>query len=105
VVQADSWAVEWRVVKTWAGTGMKETESFEVASREWRINWSMTDPTFKGAGILQICVHNENDQLVSLAANTNNPGSDTSYVRGKGRFYLKISSANCKWKVTVEDQR
>lgn len=64
----------------------------------------MTDPVFEGAGILQIYVHNEKDELVSLAANTNKPGSDTSYVRGKGRFYLKINSGNCKWKVTVEDQ-
>jgi hypothetical protein len=31
-----AWA-EWRPVKSWAGTGMKQTESFEIASREWRI--------------------------------------------------------------------
>jgi hypothetical protein len=65
----------------------------------------MSDPTVKGAGWLQIYVHDDKDQLVSLAANIKEPGGDTTYYGSTGRFYLKINSANCKWKVSVEDQR
>lgn len=64
----------------------------------------MTDPVFKGAAIFQIYVHDEDDRLVSLAADTTQPGTDRSYVQGKGRFYLTIRAANCKWKVSEEDQ-
>lgn len=94
----------WRSLKSWSGTGTKQTESFDTASREWRINWSMSDPALPGAGILQIFVYDQNDKLVSLAANTTQPTSDTSYVRGKGNYHLMINSGNCKWRVTVEDQ-
>lgn len=102
---AASPVVTWQALKSWSGTGMKDTESFEPAGREWRITWTMSDPAFAGAGIFQIYVHDASDKLIALAANTQQPGSDTSYVRASGKFYLKISAANCRWKVTVEEQR
>jgi hypothetical protein len=92
-------------VKTWKGSGAKDTESFDVRSREWRITWETSNEPFANAGIFQIYVHNDKDELVSLAANKQGTGSDTSYVRGRGRFYLKINSANVDWSVIVEDQR
>lgn len=96
---------EWRVVQTWKGSGIKETETFSVASREWRIHWETRNEPFAGAGILQIYVHQEDGTLVSLAANKQGTGSDTSYVRSAGKHYLQINSANVDWVVTVEDQR
>ncbi len=101
----DARAVEWRSVKTWTGSGIKETEGFDIQSREWRVSWETKNEAFAGAGIFQIYVHNDKDELVSLAANKQGTGKDVSYVRGKGRFYLKINSGNVDWSVTVEDQR
>jgi hypothetical protein len=59
---------------------------------------------FAGAGIFQIYVHNDRGELVSLAANKQGTGRDTSYVRGKGRYYLMINSGNVEWSVAVEQR-
>jgi len=93
----------WRVVKSWTGSGIKQTESFRIASREWRISW--TTKNEKVAGLLQIFVYTDSGELVTLAANQQGAGSDVSYVRNTpGRYYLAINSANVDWTVTVEDQ-
>lgn len=98
-------ASAWTTVKTWSGEGTKERETFSVRSREWRINWKTSGEKFEGAGIFQIYVHSEDGALVSLAANKQGVGEDTSYVRSAGRHYLKINSANVHWRVEVQDQR
>lgn len=41
-------AAEWRSIKTWTGDGIKETESFATASREWRISWSFDKEQLPG---------------------------------------------------------
>lgn len=96
---------EWRTVASWKGEGIKDTETFSVQSREWRITWETKNEKMAGASIIQIYVYNEKDELVTLAANKQGVGKDTSYVRGQGKFYLKINSANVEWSVLVEDQR
>lgn len=98
------------MVKSWSESlTIQKTESFEVVSGEWRINWSMIEiGPIKGAGAFQIYVHAENGKVVSVAANTLSAGSktsDTSYFRSKGRFYLEINADSCKWKISVEDKR
>jgi len=99
-------AAEWQRVANWTGNGTKQTESFSVASREWRISWETTNEAFKGAGIFQIYVYDDEDKLVTLAANKQGVGKDTSYVRAApGRFHLMINSGNVDWSVVVEDQR
>lgn len=103
VVEAES--APWRTVKSWTGSGTKETESFDTSSSEWRINWITSSEAAKSDfAIFQIYVYDANGKQISVAANAQRPGSDTSYVHTKGRFYLKINSANCNWKIVVEDQ-
>jgi len=98
---------EWQTVADWSGSGIKQTESFTTASREWRIYWKTKNEAFAGAGLLQIMVYQaDNDALITLAANKQGTGSDVTYVRAKpGRYYLAINSANVEWVVRVEDQR
>ena len=91
---------EWTTLKQWAGTGAKETETFQTEAAEWRINW-----TNISGGLLQITVYDEAGKIVSLIANTTVVGKDTSYVHRKGRFYLTINAANSRWSVSVEDNR
>ena len=38
----------WRAVKSWGGNGIKETETFSVASREWRIKWESAKIKIRG---------------------------------------------------------
>jgi hypothetical protein len=97
----------WQEVAKWTGSGIKQTESFQINNREWRVSWQTTNEAFAGAGIFQIMVHRSSDDaLVTLAANKQGIGSDVSYVRGNpGRYYLAINSGNVNWSVRVEDQR
>lgn len=103
------WAQEgqWNTVKEWSGNGIKHTESFTIAEREWRIEWTASNEVLPGAGILQVMVHRaDDDQLVTLAANKQGAGRDVSYVRAApGRFYLTINSGNVDWRVRVQTRR
>ena len=84
---------------------MKETETFPVASREWRIRWRSSNEAFNG-GILQVYVYDDAGKIVGIPVNQGGPGADVSYVRsGPGMRYLKINGANIDWHVVVEDQR
>ncbi len=91
---------KWREVKNWSGSGAKTTESFAVSSSEWRVRWTASKSQY---GVFQIYVYDDKDRLVSLAANNQGGGSDTSYVRGAGRHHMMINAANVEWTVSVED--
>ena len=96
----------WKEVGRWSGAGQKQTESFEVASGEWRISYKTTTAV-SGVTLFQIYVYDAaTQQLVAVAANRAEAGSETSSVQGHGggRFYLMINTAN-NWSVAVEDQR
>jgi hypothetical protein len=94
----------WHEVKSWSGNGIKETESFQVASREWRISWRTRNEARPRAGIFQIYVKDSSGKLVSVAANKQGEGEDVSYVHSAaGEYYLTINSGNVDWKVVVED--
>lgn len=89
---------DWVTLKQWAGTGAKETETFQTEAGEWRVNWANLS-----GGLLQIYVYDEGGKLVSLLANTTGVGKDTSYVHKSGRFYLRINAANARWSISAED--
>ena len=94
-----------QLIKEWSGTGIKTTEPFTINSKPWAISWA-NNPTLIGGesmGILQIMVYNikNPDIPVTLAANTMEKGSDTSYIYETGTFYLTVNAANTQWTVQV----
>jgi hypothetical protein len=99
-------SAQWTTVKTWSGSGMKETETFTTTNREWRIKWTTSNEPFANVGLIQLFVYDGDGTMVTLAANKQGPGSDVSYVRSApGKHYLMINSANIDWDVTVEEER
>jgi hypothetical protein len=87
-------------VAEWQGASIKNTETFEVASKEWKIFWAT-----RGDSNFSITVYDANtDKMVDLVANIIGSGSDTSVIRGKGRFYLKILASQ-DYKIQIYDQR
>jgi hypothetical protein len=96
---------QWSSVKQWQGSGGKETESFTVASQDWRIDYS-TQPQKELGGEFQIYVYSaDSGRVVALPVNVRGKGQATNYVRaGPGRFYLKMSTST-NWTVGVEDKR
>jgi hypothetical protein len=91
---------DWKAIKSWSGDGISETESFATTAREWRLRWTAKN-TRTVPGTFSVSVHDaETDKLVSTATGL---GSQESYVRGKGRFYLKINAALVAWTVSAEE--
>lgn len=92
----------WIAMKSWQGSGSKETETFTVTGH-WRVDW-IYSPASSSGGVFQVFIYSaDGRQLLNLAANTLNGGSDTSFWAGPGTYYLKISSAGGDWKVGVQD--
>ncbi len=95
-------APEWKEVIRFEGESIKDTETFKVSSNEWRINWS-TKPGDMGEMNFQIYVYNADGDLESVAANIIGEGSDMSYIRGSGDYYLTINTAQ-PYTVIVEEK-
>lgn len=92
------------LVASWVGSGSKNTETFQVESSEWSVEWSLTPTT--SPGLLQIYVHDaDNDALIELVGNAvvDKQTSDVSVIRGSGRYYLKANGVNGDWKMSVYD--
>jgi hypothetical protein len=85
-------AMTWHEIVRWQGKSIKETETFHIPSREWRILWS-TKPGEYGDMNFSIIVYSSDGTMVNVAANTIGEGSDISYVRGSGDYYLSINTA------------
>lgn len=88
---------QWGTVKEWSGSGIKTTETFTIRDRQWRIHWT-------GSDLIQIFVYTESGDMAGLAANVVNGGSDVSYQRGAGDYYLTINASGT-WRVKVEETR
>jgi len=92
-----------RKVASWKGSGMKTTEPFTILRSPWVISWAHKVSEY--GGVLQIFVYKSDGNLVSLAANTMQSGSDVSYVYDTGTFYLNINAANTNWAVDVHESK
>ena len=94
-------APSWTEVASWTGSGIKETETFQTNSREWRITWELRDPN----GMLAVIAYEDGNPMPHVAVNQSGVGKDVSYVRtAPGPHYLNINGIG-DWSVTVEDQR
>jgi len=90
----------WHEIARWTGNSIKNTETFNVPSSEWRIRWS-TGPGQYGALNFQIFIYKADGSLAGVAANVIGEGSDTSFMRGRGSYYLTINTGQ-PYEVIVE---
>lgn len=88
------------VIASWSGSSTKNTETFHVPSKEWKISWD-THPGQYGDMNFQIYVYNSNGSLKNVAANVIGSSSDYSIIRDSGDYYLMINTAQ-PYKITVE---
>jgi hypothetical protein len=78
-----------RLIKKWEGSAQKNTETFEIKTQEWIVRWSTS-----GTSNFSITVHNaDTGRMVDLIANIIGSGQDYSVMRGKGNYYLEISTS------------
>jgi len=93
----------WSVTKVWQGTGGKETEDF-VVGEHWRVDW-LFSPAQAG-GILQVFIYSSDGRLLmTMAANTQKGGPDSSFWSGRGTYFLRVNSSGGDWKLAVQDLR
>lgn len=81
----------WHEIVRWEGKGLKNTETFNIPSHEWRILWD-TKPSGTYEGILQIYVYNDAGGMVTVAANVLGRDEESSIMRGAGKYYLTINA-------------
>lgn len=101
---------EWETIKSWEGSGIKNTEPFQISADVWRVVWVSEASGFSkesgGAGhIFQLYLQKPGDDLfMEILANVANEvkSSDTSYVYRQGRFYLQMNAGNGNWEVKVQ---
>ena len=93
-----------RIIGQWSGKSIKSTETFNVTTQEWKISWS-TRPGDYGEMNFQILVYNADGTLHlqnAVVANVIGADTDSSVMRGSGRYYLTINSAQ-PYEITVEE--
>jgi len=93
----------WVVKGVWQGSGSRETEEFTVGEH-WRVDW-LFSPAPSGGSILVFIYHSEGRLLMSIAANTQKSGADTTFWAGPGKYFLKVNSSGGDWKLAVQDLR
>lgn len=101
-------AADYSPLRQWSGSGTKDTETFEVTAKEWRLSWTAqpVDKTFAGDGrfVFRVTVYKDgSDVPVSRIEGGQSEQRGESFVRGAGRYYLKVSAVNAQWTLTAEE--
>lgn len=102
---------DWKTIKTFSGSGTKNTSSFSVSSPEWRVIYESkaTMSGLNGSGhIFQLYLLRPGQKMYEgeIVANVANKksieGKSSFYETGK--FYFKSNSANGDWNIKVQIQ-
>lgn len=103
--EAPKLAVGWRPAGAWSGQGNTQTESFEIQSGQFRIQWQTTNETAPGAGTFRVTVHSGvSGRPLMLAVDHRGPGSGTAVVTDDPRpYYLEIESSRLDWSISVQE--
>jgi hypothetical protein len=82
---------------------MSKTTPFTVPSNEWKIAFEVSgDPKDESMARFGFTIHREKENAVTGEAVYNRFGQDQIMIpSGWDRYYLKINSENCKWKIIV----
>lgn len=84
-------------VRNWKGRGTKNTEVFQVATRDWVIAWDSS------ADFFSVTVYDANGEIVDVAASVEGQDQDSTVMHcGPGTFYLDIDGDG-PWAVRVTD--
>ncbi len=85
----------WHEIKRFEGSGIKDTDTFNIPLNEWRISWD-TKPREDVYGTwpsnFAIYVYSDDGQLVDVVANVVGYSKDSTIMRGAGNYYLGINS-------------
>ena len=91
------------VVAQWSGKSIKNTETFNVTTQEWKISWN-TRPGDYGDMNFQIYVYKSDGTPhgTFVVANVIGEDNDSSVMRGAGNYYLTINAGQ-PYEITVAE--
>lgn len=90
------------LIASWEGSTKKNTETFHVPSKEWKISWD-TKPGEYGDMNFIVNLYDADGNYVDLVANCIGANVANTTMRGAGDYYLDINTAQ-PYKIYVETQ-
>lgn len=105
--QAPADATTWRPLGQWAGTGSRQTESFDVASGALRLQWearaAATTPASPSR--FRVWLYSAiSGRPLQLVAESDGPGAGTAHVADDPRVsYLLIEAEGVSWTATLDE--
>ncbi len=105
--QVPAAATTWRSLGQWAGTGSRQTESFDVASGALRLQWearaAATTPA--GPSRFRVWLYSAiSGRPLQLVAESDGPGAGTAHVADDPRVsYLLIEAEGVSWTATLDE--
>jgi len=96
--------IGWRPIGKWSGRGDTQTESFDIASTQWRIKWETKGAAPNGTRF-HLVVHSAVSGRPLLdAVEHQGDGHGIAYVTEDPRLYhLVIESSGMDWSIAVEE--
>jgi hypothetical protein len=97
--------VRWHPLGTWAGTGDRQTESFDVRTGTLKLGGEIFDERATGAGKLRVELHSAiSGRPLQTVVDTVGVGLDSAFVADEPRVsYLVITSSGVDWRVRLEE--
>jgi hypothetical protein len=100
-------ATTWRTLGQWAGSGSRQTESFDVVSGALRLQWSVTsDATATAADApFRVWLYSAiSGRPLQLVAESDGPGAGTAHVADDPRVsYLLIEAEGGSWTARLDE--
>lgn len=100
--------VGWRRLLTLSGEEGKDSDTFHIDGKHWRVIWHNQDKpgdTFKNTSALFISAFPKGDNIPKKVCSQLGTGGDTVDLTGSGDYHLKIEASGGHWDVAVEDFR
>ena len=106
--QVPAAATTWRSLGQWAGTGSRQTESFDVASGALRLQWearALAITTSGGPSRFRVWLYSAiSGRPLQLVAEADGPGAGTAHVADDPRVsYLVIEAEGVAWTVSLDE--
>jgi hypothetical protein len=84
----------WKIA-VWTGAAGRHEYELDIPNGSWQIFH-----TNEGAGLLQIQVYDEKNEL-AVAANNDKPGTGLSWLHTSGKAKITINALDTNWRVEV----
>jgi hypothetical protein len=97
--------VAWKLLGSWSGHGVMQTEAFISDTGSLRITWETKNEAVPGKGVFTVALHSGvSGRTLLEAVRHTGVGRDMAYVTEDPReFFLVIESSNLDWSVSVDE--